>query len=201
MSFLTKLKKELTEEQYNSIVDTLGDDFDWDVVPRSRLNKVIKQRNELKEQLKSRPEPLDDDDDDDDDDDPPAEEGKAGTAGKKQKKKKALTEEDIESAKNAAVAAVKKEYAVKNKLKDAKAKDVDLTFGLIDMEKVSFDDKGNLTGLDDQVNDLTKNKDFLFETAPGGTGRDDSKKDPDGKLDQKLNSVFAGYGILPDDGE
>lgn len=200
MSFLTKLKKELTEEQYNSIVDTLGDDFDWDVVPRSRLNKVIKQRNELKDQLKNRPEPLDDDDDDDDDD-PPAEEGKAGTASKKQKKKKALTEEDIESAKNAAVAAVKKEYAVKNKLKDAKAKDVDLTFGLIDMEKVSFDDKGNLTGLDDQVNDLTKNKDFLFETAPGGTGRDDSKGDPDGKLDQKLNSVFAGYGILPDDGE
>lgn len=200
MSFLTKLKKELTEEQYNSIVDTLGDDFDWDVVPRSRLNKVIKQRNELKDQLKNRPEPLDDDDDDDDDD-PPTEEGKAGTAGKKQKKKKALTEEDIESAKNAAVAAVKKEYAVKNKLKDAKAKDVDLTFGLIDMEKVSFDDKGNLTGLDDQVSNLTKNKDFLFETAPGGTGRDDRKKDPEGKLDQKLNHVFAGYGILPDDGE
>lgn len=197
MSFLTKLKKELTEEQYNSIVDTLGDDFDWDVVPRSRLNKVIKQRNELKAALKNTHN--DDDDDDDDDETLPAGKGKPGTAGKKHP---TITEEDVLKAKDDAIAKLKKEYAVKNSLKDAKAKDVDLTFGLIDLEKVSFDKDDKLTGLDDQVKNLQKDKDFLFESAPGGTGRDDGKEGEKHKdLDDKLNSVFAGYGILPDDGE
>ena len=47
MTFLETLRKNLTPEQLTAVQDAVGDDFDWDLVPRSRLNKVIKQRNEL----------------------------------------------------------------------------------------------------------------------------------------------------------
>ena len=51
MSLLDTLKKNLTPEQFSAVQDALGDDFNWDVVPRSRLNKVIKQRDDARQQL------------------------------------------------------------------------------------------------------------------------------------------------------
>ena len=48
MSFLDTLRKNLTPELFTQVTDQLGDDFDFDLVPRSRLNKVIKQRNALR---------------------------------------------------------------------------------------------------------------------------------------------------------
>ena len=79
MSFYDTLRKNLTPELFTQVTDQLGDDFDFDLVPRSRLNKVIKQRNDLRDQLAedSQPQgrkgkaPNEDDDDDDweDDDD------------------------------------------------------------------------------------------------------------------------------------
>ena len=55
MSFQDTLRKSLTPELYTSVIDQLGDDFDFDLVPRSRLNQVIKQRNTLREQLAENP--------------------------------------------------------------------------------------------------------------------------------------------------
>lgn len=51
MSLAKALKKQLPAELYTQVMDAMGDDFDWDVVPRTRLNTVIQQRNELQEQL------------------------------------------------------------------------------------------------------------------------------------------------------
>ena len=51
MSLLDTLRKSLSPELLTQVTDTLGDDFDFDLVPRSRLNTVIKQRNDLREQL------------------------------------------------------------------------------------------------------------------------------------------------------
>ena len=51
MSLYDSLRKALTPELFTQVTDALGDDFDYDVVPRARLNKVIKQRNELREEL------------------------------------------------------------------------------------------------------------------------------------------------------
>ena len=53
MSIIERLKKNLSPEQYTAVMDALGDDFDFDLVPRARLNKVISQRNTLREQLAS----------------------------------------------------------------------------------------------------------------------------------------------------
>ena len=64
-----------------------------------------------------------------------------------------------------AVEDLKLQYAVLDKLRDAKAIDPDLVMksGLIDKTKLTYNDKGELTGLDEQLTDLTKNKAFLFK--------------------------------------
>ena len=49
MSFQDTLRKSLTPELYTSVIDQLGDDFDFDLVPRARVYQVIKQRNTLRE--------------------------------------------------------------------------------------------------------------------------------------------------------
>ena len=51
MSLLDTLKKNLSPEVFSAVQDALGDDFNYDVVPRSRLNKVIQQRDEARRQL------------------------------------------------------------------------------------------------------------------------------------------------------
>ena len=78
MSLKDTLRQKLTPELFTQVTDALGDDFNFDVVPRSRLNKVIGQRDTLKEQLetalkgtqtKGGSEDDDDDDINDDNDD------------------------------------------------------------------------------------------------------------------------------------
>ena len=69
MSLYDTLRKCLTPEQFTTVTDALGDDFDYDMVPRSRLNKVIKQRNELRDQLAKGPQPSGGKTGEDDDDD------------------------------------------------------------------------------------------------------------------------------------
>ena len=76
MSLKDTLRQKLTPELFTQVTDALGDDFNFDVVPRSRLNKVIGQRDTLKEQLEAavkgtqtshgKGKAADDDDDDDD---------------------------------------------------------------------------------------------------------------------------------------
>lgn len=194
MSLLTKLKKELTPEMYNAITDALGDDFDWDVVPRTRLNKVIKQRNQLREQLEDDGANSDDSDDDEGSgttgkDDP-------DTAGTNKKDPEVNTQEEIDKAVNA----IRLEYAVKDKLKEANARDVDLVFGLIDSTKVSIGEDGTLSGLDGQIKNLTESKDFLFESVPGGTGKDGGESDNSkGSLDAAIEGIFANYGVTSDE--
>lgn len=190
------LSKKLTPELWTQFEDALGDDFDFDMVPRSRLNKVIKQRNELKVQLASSTQ-IDDDDDDD----------VKGAAGKSTKP----TEPDVATLKaqhTKALADLKIQYAALDKLRAANAIDPDLILksGLLDYTKITLDDKGALTGVDDQITELTKNKGFLFQVANAGgakgtgkgTGEDGAGgTEQDDALDSKLNSVFAGFGITP----
>ena len=45
------LRKNLPQDVMSQIEDVVGDDYDWDVVPRTRLNKVIAQRNKLQETI------------------------------------------------------------------------------------------------------------------------------------------------------
>lgn len=194
MSFKDTLKKNLTPEMFTSVVDALGDDFDYDMVPRTRLNKVIAQRNEAKAQLEGRSNDSHQDGDSGDG----QQDGKKGG----QSSDDGSIEEQINQLKAqqaAEIEVLKKSYAVKDKLRTSKAIDPDLILkaGLVDLEKVTFSKDGALEGIDDQISALTKNQGYLFNQDSGddhkrGTGREGSNGD-DGQstLDAQLEALFG----------
>ena len=172
MTLLETLRKNLTPEQFTAIQDALGDDFDWDLVPRSRLNKVIKQRNELRDQLagKSQPQGSNPNEKDEDDDD-------SGAKSVQPIDIKAL-EKQWKDQQDKAVQEVKIQFAALDKLRAANAIDAELIWngGLVDKSKLALDASGALTGMDDLITELQKNKAHLFKAQnndpPAGTGKD-----------------------------
>ena len=187
MSLYDSLRKALTPELFTQVTDALGDDFDYDVVPRARLNKVIKQRNELRDELSGSSQPRSgkakgSDEDDDD---------MGAGAGASRKS----TEVNVEELKKQwlkeqgdAVQAVKLQYAALEKLRAAKVIDPELIWSsnILDKSKISLDDKGNVVGMDDMLTQLQKDKAHLFKKAeddvPGGTGKDGGGDDKGGSV-------------------
>lgn len=170
MSFQDTLRKNLTPELFTQVCDQLGDDFDYDLVPRTRLNKVISQRNKLRDQLAGTPQPQKVNHDEDDDDIDP------------------LTTEQLDAIKQQykkeqddAIMGVKIQYAALEKLRAANALDPELLWnsGVIDRSKLSLDDTGALVGMDDCIAQLQKDKPHQFQTkksgddgVPAGTGKE-----------------------------
>lgn len=184
MSLKDTLRQKLTPELFTQVTDALGDDFNFDVVPRSRLNKVIGQRDTLKEQLEaatkgtqtSRSGGNSDDDDDDDDFQMPD-----LSKGKGKGKTTGLTQEEVarqieEATKNARME-MTIQFAGLDALRNANAVDPDLVFTLIDKSKLKLDDSGKLTGMEEQIEALKTSKPNLFLTDGGEGGR---KKTPGG---------------------
>ena len=169
------LRKNLTPEQFGQVMDALGDDFDFDLVPRSRLNKVIKQRNDLREQLSGNQQDPGIDDDD---------EG-AGASNTKKKDGKGTTSEtikDMQKQHKTEMANLAIRYSALDKLRAAKAKDPELILkaGLLDTKGAKVDEAGVVTwpdGENDPFAALTKNESYkyLFDGETGSAGKDDGK--------------------------
>ena len=170
MSLYDSLRKALTPELFTQVTDALGDDFDYDQVPRSRLNKVINQRNELRDQLSGISQSQSS--------------NSSNHESDEAEKQKATEQLDVEALKaqwlkeqGDAVRDVKLQYAALDKLRAAGAIDADLIWaaGLIDKSKIQQDDAGNITGLDEVIDELVTNRKNLFVTqaqnAPSGTGK------------------------------
>lgn len=181
MSLYDSLRKALTPELFTQVTDALGDDFDYDVVPRARLNKVIKQRNELRDELaggsQSRSSKAKGSDEEDDDEGVPS---KKTEVNVEELKKQWLKEQGD------AVQEVKLQYAALEKLRAAKVIDPELIWSsnILDKSKISLDDKGNVVGMDDMLTQLQKDKAHLFKKAeddvPGGTGKNEGGDDGKG---------------------
>ena len=203
MSLHDDLQKKLNAEQMQQLDDLLGDDFDWDLVPRSRLNKVISQRNELRKQVgtneptkkKDSKKKTSEDGDDDDD-----------LTYTKEELETLLQAEREKS--QAEVNAFKVKQATLSKLQTEKALDPELVFGLLDSSKLSLNDKGELQGLDDAgFKTIKEGKKFLFGESdpqpdvPPGTGKDGQGKGSKGgdAVDAALADVFAGYTFIESD--
>lgn len=171
MSFSDTLRKNLTPELYEQVMDQLGDDFDFDLVPRSRLNAVIKQRNTLRAQLAGDPQPSN------------------GTEPGTLPNELPATSPpvDIEALKQQwqaeqgdAVMAVRIEYAALDKLRALNAIDPELIWDskLIDKSKLTLEGR-EVKGLEDQLQSLQESKPQLFakaaassqSTVPAGTGK------------------------------
>jgi hypothetical protein len=157
-TFLEELKKKLTPEQYLQITDALGDDFNFDLVPRSRLNKVIEERNALRVQFsstQSEAQPL------------------------KEEKKEATPEEILKSLELKHKEELRRlalEYALTDSLRVAGAVDPSLIIkaGLIPTDKITGD-PGAFKGIEEAIKGLTedKSKAYLFQQqqTAAGTGK------------------------------
>lgn len=210
MSLFDDLRKKHTPEEMQTLMDILGDDFDDDLVPRSRLNKVIKQRNDLKKQVNSTTQ-VEDPDDDDDDDDNNSNSGDGGSATYTEKEVKKLLKAEREKAETG-IKQVEVKYAALSKLREANAVDADLVFGLLDASKLSLNDKGELQGLEEAgLKTIQESKKFLFKepdtdpssNVPPGTGKNaggKSKNNTDA-VDTAIANVFAGYGLTQSENE
>lgn len=170
MSFLDSLKKNLTPEMYAQVTDALGDDFDFDLVPRTRLNKVIAQRNTLRDQLA----------------------GLGGEPGSTSKTPKADPEDSdvppskpIDTAaleqkyKNQAAEAIRGamiQYAALLKLREAGVVDPEMVWSsnVLDKTKIKMDEHDKITGMDEMLTQLKTDKAYLFNQTPppAGTGKD-----------------------------
>lgn len=176
MTIYETLRKNLTPEEFTKVTDALGDEFDFDLVPRARLNKVIGQRNALRKQITEGSQPPDSagkagGDDEDDSAGAPAAEAKKPVDA-------AALRKAFEKEKTEAVQAVKIQYAAIDKLRAAGAIDAELIWngGLIDQSKVALDATGAVTGIDELVSGLKTSKVHLFgkkqDEVPSGTGKE-----------------------------
>lgn len=181
MSLLDELRKKLDSESFAKVTDALGDDFNYDLISRQRLNKVIAQRNEAREELaklaQSNASPANNEDEDDDANSSTPNNSKSSNGT-------GLTQEDLEKAVLAERKAgevklleLQLRFAVTAKLQEAKFTDPDLVLkaGLIDLDKVKLDSNGTITGgLDDQISAIAQAKPFLVsasDSASTGTGK------------------------------
>lgn len=197
MSLFDDLRKKHTPEEMQTLMDILGDDFDDDLVPRSRLNKVIKQRNDLKKQLNTNTQVSDLDEDNNDSE--TKEDGGSATYTEKEVQK--LLKAAKLEAENG-VKQVELKYAALSKLREANALDAELVFGLLDSTKLSLNEKGELQGLEEAgLNTIQESKKFLFrepkDDVPSGTGKNTGLKDKnEDAVDAAIAGVFARHGVV-----
>lgn len=184
MSLYDSLRKALTPELFTQVTDALGDDFDYDVVPRARLNKVIKQRNDLRDQLAGNTQAQRGTSKTDEDDD----ELNTGKSAESKPVNVAELRAQWQKEQDAAVKAVRIQYAALEKLRAANVIDPELIWSsnVLDKSKIDLDDKGQITGMDDMLTQLQKDKAHLFKKAtdgvPGGTGKESGDEDKGGSV-------------------
>lgn len=186
------LRTNLPQDVMSQIEDVVGDDFDWDVVPRTRLNKVIAQRNKLAGKSSTNSQ-IDDG------------EGGVDLSGyvKKEDSDNLLAQQkkDLEKAHRGEVLNIRKQYAVLDKLRQMGAVDPQLILdsGLIKLDELNFDETNNLTGLEEQADPLKETRAYLFKApdpVPSGTGKHEGGAGGEpSALDAQLNSVFKSMGV------
>ena len=174
MSLYDELRKKLSPEQLTAVADALGDNFDYDVVPRSRLNEVISQRNAWKLKAESLAQPSASVEKEDDDPAEPTSKAKSSSATPKAKEvDEAALRAQFEQEKQR----MRIEFAALNALRDMDALDPELALSQIKLDDVKLED-GKLVGFEEKANALKESKSFLFKatrnrsSAAGGTGKE-----------------------------
>lgn len=198
MGLYEDLKKRLDSETFSKVVEQLGDDYDFNQVPYARLQKVIRERNDLRERVYAL----------EDGGDP------KGTPTKSTQKKNdepggsTLTQKDLDDAVNAAIAAKDKEIAdykirtvALQQLRDAGCIDAELVFDStkIDRDSLSLEKDGSLSGLEQQITSLKESSAALFAgnaSVPSGTGKKGGEGQYSSKEDIASETFNAGLDAI-----
>lgn len=71
--------------------------------------------------------------------------------------------EEAQAESEKKVAALKFDHALDDALRSAGARNLKAVKALLDVEKITFDEKDQLTGLDEQIDNLLEEQDYLFD--------------------------------------
>lgn len=165
MTLLEKLREKLGPELAGQVEDAVGDDFDWDFVPRARLNKVIGQRNTAQAKLQAYLDKQSSNTEDDDDDgNIPNAEGSSGANEIKRHNKANETIEQLNAQHQKDLANVAKRYAVLDLIRAKGALDPKLVLGQLDLDKMNLKEDDTLEGFDEQFNPWADSHGYMFQT-------------------------------------
>lgn len=168
MTLLEKLREKLGPELAGQVEDAVGDDFDWDFVPRARLNKVIGQRNTAQSKLQAY---LDkqssnaEDDDDDSDNIPNAEGNNGNTGTRRHNKANEVNIDELNAQHQKDLANVAKRYAVLDLIRAKGALDPKLILGQLDLDKMNLKEDDTLEGFDEQFNPWAESHGYMFQNS------------------------------------
>ena len=135
----------VAEENVAKIIELAKADLEG-YVPKARLDEVIKDRDALKTQIVDRDKQLE-------------ALKKIDAEGlqaeiERLQTENTTTKEQYESE----ISKMKLDSAIRDTLRTAEARNIDMALKLIDLSEVGFDKKGNLTGLDEQIAALKENE-------------------------------------------
>jgi len=167
MTLLEKLREKLGPELAGQVEDAVGDDFDWDFVPRARLNKVIGQRNTAQSKLQAL---LDKQSDDDNDDIPNAEGNSGNTETRRHNKANEVNIDELNAKHQKDLANVAKRYAVLDLIRAKGALDPKLVLGQLDLDKMNLKEDDTLEGFDEQFNPWAESHGYMFQAENNGSG-------------------------------
>lgn len=170
---LQKLKEVIGEDLFKQIAPKLegkswffaeGENF----VPKARLDEALASKKEAETQLASR--------------DAQLEELKKSVKGNEDLSKQ-IAELQASNTKSkeeyeAKILTMQKDYALENVLNTSGAKNSKALRGMIDLEKCTFKD-GKYEGLEEQISQIKKDNEWLFNSSvPGSAGFNHKKDEP-----------------------
>lgn len=175
---LEKLKEVVGEELYKQISPKL-EGKNWffaegkDYVPKARLDEALASKKEAETQLASRDAQL-------------VELQKSAKGNEELSKQIAELQTSNTKSKEeyeAKILNMQKDYALENALNLSGAKNSKALKGMLDLEKCTFKD-GKYEGLDEQISQIKKDNDWLFNTSvKKNVGFEHNKDDDSGKDD------------------
>lgn len=182
MSLLDTFRKSLSPELFAQVTDALGDDFNYDQVPRSRLNTVISQREQARRERDDLMQSITEGVSFTNEAGSSATNSSSNQQQVQTVKSGTFTQADLDAAvkqvQDVAAQEMKNlqlRYAATEKLRGANVVDPELVLSanLIDYTKVTLEDT---SALDAQISELIKAKPYLVASAannnaPTGTGK------------------------------
>lgn len=167
MTLLEKLREKLGPELAGQVEDAVGDDFDWDFVPRARLNKVIGQRNTAQSKLQAYldKQASNAEGDDDDDDISNAEGNNGNTETRRHNKANEVNIDELNAQHQKDLANVAKRYAVLDLIRAKGALDPKLVLGQLDLDKMNLKEDDTLEGFDEQFNPWAESHSYMFQNS------------------------------------
>ena len=169
---MEELKKLLGEELYKQVMEALGDKElivnDGNYIPKSRFDEVNNDRNSLKEQIKERDKQLED------------LKKQAKDSEELQNQIKDLQTQNDETQKQyeQRIKEQKFDHALEQALMKEQAKNVRAAKALLDKEKISLDDNGNVIGLDEQLKAVKESDPYLFGPTLKGSEPNKNQEPP-----------------------